>query len=448
MSTSRDSLGRVGYDLLSRALDECHREKVTGGLRISGKPGGVFHFRDGLVVAVESPGAPGPEARMLRTGRIGGEQWAELLREGEGKRWPETELVAHGYAGAAQLRVVCMMALQDAAFAVVAGRVDDCERLAVSQPFAPIAVGEAPGRLLQEAARKLAAVAALPYPVRPDRERPAPIPGSDLRCLRLSAAQRELLAHADGRRTARDIAFATGRAVYTVTVGMARMIGEGLLEPTDETGPSAPITVHLPPTGALQRRPPSAPRPADRGTGPAGEPPEADGAEGRSLSKREAGEREEIAEIELLVEPEEPEEPGEPEERREPAEPKEEPEDSVLRPAGRTPRLAPEVISALASAVGAGGDATTAAAGAAKGADATLTRRSEAEAPTTARSEAPAIARSDAPTTPPPPTPSELPRRKPGASGITETLAPERAGASWKGFFRLRHRIWTPDSGT
>lgn len=367
---------------------------------------------------------------MLRTGRIGGEQWAELLREGEGKRWPETELVAHGYAGAAQLRVVCMMALQDAAFAVVAGRVDDCERLTVSQPFAPVAVGEAPGRLLQEAARKLAAVAALPYPVRPDRERPAPIPGSDLRCLRLSAAQRELLAHADGRRTARDIAFATGRAVYTVTVGMARLIGEGLLESTDGTGPSAPITVHLPPTGALQRRPPAAPRPADRGTGPAGEPPGADGAEGRSLSKREAEERQEIAEP------------------REPAEPKEVPEESVIRPVGQTPRLAPEVILALASAVGAGVGAATAAAGAAKGADATLTRRSEAEAPATARSEAPAIARSDAPATSPRPTPSELPRRKPGASGITETLAPEKAGASWKGFFRLRNRIWTPDSGT
>lgn len=440
MSTSRDSLGRVGYDLLSRALDECHREKVTGGLRISGKPGGVFHFRDGLVVAVESPGAPGPEARMLRTGRIGGEQWAELLREGEGKRWPETELVAHGYAGAAQLRVVCMMALQDAAFAVVAGRVDDCERLPVSQPFAPVAVGEAPGRLLQEAARKLAAVAALPYPVRPDRERPAPIPGSDLRCLRLSAAQRELLAHADGRRTARDIAFATGRAVYTVTVGMARMIGEGLLESTDETGSSAPITVHLPPTGALQRRPPAAPRPADRGTGPAGEPPEADGAEGRSLSKGEAEERQEIAEPRELAEIEELVEPEEPEEPREPAEPKEVPEESVLRPAGQTPSLAPEVILALASAVGAGVGAATAAAGAAKGSDATLTRPSEAEAP--------AIARSDAPTTSPRPTPSELPRRKPGASGITETLAPEKAGVSWKGFFRLRNRIWTPDSGT
>ncbi|WP_369248924.1 hypothetical protein [Streptomyces sp. R41] len=444
MSGIRDSLGRVGYDLLSRALDECHREKVTGGLRVSGKPGGVFHFRDGLVVAVESPGAPGPEARMLRTGRISGEQWAELLREADGRSWPEPELIAHGYAGAAQLRVVCMMALQDAVFAVVAGRVDGCERLGASEPFAPVAVGEAPGRLLQDAARKLAAVAALPYPVRPDRERPAPATGADLLCVRLSSAQRELLAHADGRRTARDIAFATGRAVYTVTVGMARMIGEGLLERMDETGPTTPITVHLPPTGALHRRPPSAPRPAeggpeaDRGAGVVRELPGADGGAGLVRRRPEADgggglvSREGSSPVgadALGAATPVPDGAGEPAGTASGPAGAEGRSASVAEPAPgaleQAPRMAPEVVSALASAVDAGAGASTAA-------DAALTPPSEA----------------DAPTTPPRPTTSELPRRNPGASGITETLAPQRAGASWKGFFRLRNRIWTPDSGT
>ncbi len=32
-----------------------------------------------------------------------------------------------------------------------------------------------------------------------------------------------------------------------------------------------------------------------------------------------------------------------------------------------------------------------------------------------------------------------LPRRMPGASGITESLAPEKRGTSWKGFFRMRN---------
>jgi hypothetical protein len=101
---------------------------------VSGSPGGTVHLRGGLVVAVESPGAPGPKALLLRSGRIGGEEWAALVRESGGARRPAAGLVAHGCTGAAQLRVVCTMALKDAAFAVVAGSVDDRERGPATEP--------------------------------------------------------------------------------------------------------------------------------------------------------------------------------------------------------------------------------------------------------------------------------------------------------------------------
>lgn len=78
---SPDSLGRIGYDLLLNALAECGREEFTGALRATGSPGGTFHLRRGLVVGAESPGAPGPEALLLRSRRISGEEWAELVRE-------------------------------------------------------------------------------------------------------------------------------------------------------------------------------------------------------------------------------------------------------------------------------------------------------------------------------------------------------------------------------
>ncbi|MFG2375336.1 dihydrofolate reductase family protein [Streptomyces sp. NPDC048504] len=39
---------------------------------VTGTPGGSIHVRDGLVVAMETPGAPGIEALLLRSGRIGG----------------------------------------------------------------------------------------------------------------------------------------------------------------------------------------------------------------------------------------------------------------------------------------------------------------------------------------------------------------------------------------
>ncbi|MFF3329059.1 MarR family transcriptional regulator [Streptomyces sp. NPDC002888] len=260
-----------GYELLARDLAACGRDGFTGELRVFGTPGGTFHLRDGLVVSVASPGAPGPEALLLRSGRVGGERWGELVRECGGSPWPAAALIAHGYAGAAQLRVVCVMALRDAAFAVAVGRVDGCEPVPGAEPpAAPVAVGETPTRLLQDTARKLAAIAALPYPVRPDRERPVP---ALLSCVgaRMTALQNELLAHADGRRTARDLAFRTGRGVYTVTVEIARMLAEGFLECA---GAPVPIPVRLPADGHGVRPREPAPPPGPRPTPPPGpEPP-------------------------------------------------------------------------------------------------------------------------------------------------------------------------------
>lgn len=246
-----------GYAILAPALAECGRDEFSGELRVAGTPGGTFHLRDGRVVAVESPGAPGPEALLLRSGRVSGEQWAELVRESGGSRWPATALIAHGYAGAAQLRVVCMMALHDASFAIAAGQVDGCERVVSVEPFAQVALGETTARLLQDTARRLAALALLHHSVHPDRERPVPVPVA--RDGRLTVLQDELLAHADGRRTARDLAFRVGRGVYTVTVEVARMLGDGLLVCAE---PPAPVPVRALPEGQrLQQRTPPPPEP-------------------------------------------------------------------------------------------------------------------------------------------------------------------------------------------
>ncbi|MEV6025500.1 MarR family transcriptional regulator [Streptomyces sp. NPDC052036] len=291
MAGIRDSLGRAGYDLLSHAVTRYAREKGDGALRISGQPGGVVHLRGGLVVAVASPGAPGPGTLLMRSGRSG--------------------------AGAAELRVVRVMAMQDAVFVIVAGDVDGCEP--VPDPVEPpeaLAVGEGPTRLLHQAARKLAALDVLPHRVRPGRERP--LPALEVDVTRLSAVRRELLLHSDGRRTARDIAFRTGRAVYTVTVEMARLLDEGYLECVESAGHALWIATRVPAQGLRPRAPDPAPVPA--------------------------------------------------------------------APADPVPP-SPDIGTA--------------------------------------------------PRRPPEPAPS-LPRRTPGASGITATLPSEKQGVSWKGFFRLR----------
>ncbi|WP_338700038.1 hypothetical protein V2W30_25350 [Streptomyces sp. Q6] len=115
-------LGQAGCDLLAQTLIACGHEEFTGRVRVAGSPGGTLHLRSGLVVAVESPGAPGPETLLLRSGRVSDEQWTALVREADGSPWPAAGLVAHGYVGAAQLRVICLLAMRDAAFGIIAGR--------------------------------------------------------------------------------------------------------------------------------------------------------------------------------------------------------------------------------------------------------------------------------------------------------------------------------------
>lgn len=250
-------LDRVGHELLAHALRKCANASYTGALRVAGDPGGTLHLRDGLVIGAESPGAPGPEALLLRSGRVGSEDWDALVRESEGARWPARALVEGGYAGAAQLRVVCVMALHDAVFALFAGRVHGCERVAGLEPGAVVEPGEAPWRLLEDAERRISALAALPCAVHPDRERPAPVPGA----VAAPGLRRELLSRADGRSTARDLAFRSGRGVYTVTVEMARMLAEGLLECPEAPAP-LPVVRPLPEGEAVRPREPEPPQPA------------------------------------------------------------------------------------------------------------------------------------------------------------------------------------------
>ncbi|MFD9907345.1 MarR family transcriptional regulator [Streptomyces sp. NPDC059063] len=317
MSDLHGLLGTTGHALLSRTLAQCEADAVTGAVRVLGRPGGVFHLSRGRVVAVVSPGAPGLEVLLLRSGRLSDEAWEEAVASGRGGGGtgaggvgrvagdPGAELVARGAIGAAELRVLSVMALRDAVFAVLAGEISECattpdrvltadrdrfaaadrerfaaadrercaaadrERCAATERNRPAppppsaARGEEPARLLQEAARKLTALAALPGAVLPDRHRLRQTTAigahAATRAETLAPVRREILYFADGRRTPRDIAFTSGRGVYTVTVEASRMLGEGLLE---RAGPSTPAPAPGPSPAPLSRRAPTrAPEP-------------------------------------------------------------------------------------------------------------------------------------------------------------------------------------------
>ncbi|MEU7578513.1 MarR family transcriptional regulator [Streptomyces sp. NPDC041068] len=270
-------LDPVGYALLSRALADCEAYAVTGGLRVLGRPGGLFRLARGRVVAVESPGAPGPEV---------------LLRAG----WPSDRTGDRP----GDRRLVEALATRDAVFAVLAGEVGDCVMdagggatatggvtVAVPSGRGTVAVpcgrGEEPGPLLREAVGKLTALAALPYAVLPHRDRPVRAPaGTGLAVGPCPAERREILRLADGRRTPRDIAFLLGRGVHAVTVETALMLGEGLLlravaKPRGSAGPGSRTAA--PPL--YRRQPGGEALPVETGRSP-GLPRRSPGASGRT----------------------------------------------------------------------------------------------------------------------------------------------------------------------
>lgn len=190
------------FDLLVGALTERDATNATSTLRVLGNPGGRIHLRNGGVVCVESAGSPGPDALLLRTGRISN-------------------------IGETELHVIAM-----------------------STPIDPI-------RLLQETSRRISSLLALKHPLRPHRDRVAPSRGAHLR--ELGPVRGEILAHATGRRTTRDIAFATGRSVYPVTIESCRMVADGLMTVVPGT-----TVVAAPPAARGATAPETAPPPGSR----------------------------------------------------------------------------------------------------------------------------------------------------------------------------------------
>ncbi len=224
----RESLDLDGHVRLRRWLARAAAEGTTGVLRVAGGPGGVLQFRDGLVLVAQSPGAPGVQALLIRTGRVSDDDWA---RDGG-----VDHAASAAHIGAAHRQVLQFMANQDALFAVLIGSIDACA-MELDPSVSPANQGQDPAALLAAAFRKLDALALLPQAILPHRERLIASPaddglspsGSGSSGIRLSELRKVILGYADGRRTARDIAFVSGRSLYPVTVEMSRMLAEGLL---------------------------------------------------------------------------------------------------------------------------------------------------------------------------------------------------------------------------
>jgi len=219
---------------LDKALADCAVAGFSGVLRVIGAPGGTVYLTGGGVAAIETPGAPGPEVILLRSGRVPEADWETASAAAAVAGRPlRAELVRRGLVGAGELEAVLRTALADAMFAFADGFVDTCraEASAVDCALALDPAADA-GWLLAEALRRIQVIVSFPDQALHARDRVMAVPGALQPGAVLGGGRDEILALADGRRSGRDLAFASGHGLYAVMLQLARMRAEGLLAST------------------------------------------------------------------------------------------------------------------------------------------------------------------------------------------------------------------------
>ncbi len=216
--------------MLREALLDCAADSLTGALRLTGEPGGAIYFANGAITAIDTPGAPGPEVILLRSGRVGEQSWAAAFAAGAAGGRMGAELHTRGLVGSGELEALLRVVLADGMFVLASGHTEACEvDKAPTDHLLPLSPAADPRWLLSEAARRMRALKALPTPIEHDRDRMTPVPGLLPPGGTAGAAEDKILALANGRRTARDMAFVLGRGVFAVSLQLARMHEAGLV---------------------------------------------------------------------------------------------------------------------------------------------------------------------------------------------------------------------------
>ncbi|MFI0351285.1 hypothetical protein [Actinomadura sp. 9N407] len=246
--------GRAG--ILDSALHRRGQERFSGTLRIEGAQDGTVTLRDGLVIAAATPASPGPESLLLRSGRISEADWTEAFAAAAPHGRMPAELVERGLLGTAGLQVLTQVAVMDALFAMALFGVRTCTAQPDGDgdigPLLPAEPGLEAERVVRETTRRLAAatrwresgveITARPLPAPPAVDQDTGTPRGDV------------LTKVNGRRTARDIAFALGRGLYSVMNDLATLAEDGLVRFGDQEPGQGMALVPEPPSHTLPRR--------------------------------------------------------------------------------------------------------------------------------------------------------------------------------------------------
>ena len=213
-----------------RLLTQAAGERQTGALVVGGQPGGTVYLVEGQVIYAESAAAPGVGELLTASGRLAGRTWQAALDAGTSRARVGQILLDQGHLTQGELELCVLGATYDAAYFALSPASAPVDFLDGATHWLGPVVRVDPAAVTREARRRTRLLDEIyPYP-QLDTAPVSPVPRPPVERVTVTAAQWELLVHADGQRTPADLAQLLGRAGYATIQELRGLAARGLIE--------------------------------------------------------------------------------------------------------------------------------------------------------------------------------------------------------------------------
>ena len=231
-----------------RLLTQAAGERQTGAMVVGGQPGGTVYLIEGQVTYAESAAAPGVGELLTASGRLAARTWQAALDAGTSRAQVGQILLDQGHLTQGELELCVLGATYDAAYFALSPASAPVDFLDGATHWLGQVVRVDPAAVTREARRRARLLDEIyPHP-QLDTAAVIPVPRPPVERVTLTAAQWELLVHADGQRTPADLAQLLGRAGYATIQELRRLAALGLIEAPEprERDSEKPDLVRLP----------------------------------------------------------------------------------------------------------------------------------------------------------------------------------------------------------
>ena len=213
-----------------RLLTQAAGTRQTGALVVGGQPGGTVYLIEGLVAYAESVAAPGVGELLTASGRLAARTWQAALDAGTSRARVGQILLDQGHLTQGELELCVLGATYDAAYFALSPASAPVDFLDGAAHWLGQVVLVDPGAVTREARRRTRLLDEIyPHP-QLDTAPVSPVPRPPAERVTITAAQWELLVHANGQRTPADLALLLGRAGYATIQELRRLAALGLIE--------------------------------------------------------------------------------------------------------------------------------------------------------------------------------------------------------------------------